>query len=157
MSSDLKADGVESPATRSQPPPERLPFPVEPATASAWAEVLRVLRVEAEAAPERDDRASLLQAVAELEESMLGDQPAAARSYLAAYNARAALRPPLDALVRLYRRRSSFANLGKLLDALDGLKAAGNSLFVVEHELDVIRRADWIVDVGPGAHTVTTC
>lgn len=112
MSSDLKADGVESPATRSQPPPERLPFPVEPATASAWAEVLRVLRAEAEAAPERDDRASLLHAVAELEESMLGDQPAAARSYLAAYNARAALRPPLDALVRLYRRRSSFANLG---------------------------------------------
>ena len=31
------------------------------------------------------------------------------------------------------------------------LKAAGNSLFVVEHELDVIRQADWIVDVGPGA------
>ena len=31
------------------------------------------------------------------------------------------------------------------------MKAAGNSLFVVEHELDVIRHADWIVDVGPGA------
>src|SRR6185369_12796478 len=30
-------------------------------------------------------------------------------------------------------------------------KAAGNSLFVVEHELDVIRHADWVVDVGPGA------
>jgi excinuclease ABC subunit A len=38
-----------------------------------------------------------------------------------------------------------------LLRALDGLKAAGNSLFVVEHDLDVIRRADWIVDVGPAA------
>jgi excinuclease ABC subunit A len=38
-----------------------------------------------------------------------------------------------------------------LLAALDRLKAAGNSLFVVEHELDVIRHADWIVDVGPGA------
>ena len=34
--------------------------------------------------------------------------------------------------------------------ALDRLKASGNSLFVVEHELDVIRHADWIVDVGPG-------
>ena len=34
--------------------------------------------------------------------------------------------------------------------ALDGLKAAGNSLFVVEHELDVMRHADWIVDVGSG-------
>ena len=38
-----------------------------------------------------------------------------------------------------------------LLRALDRLKAAGNTLFVVEHELDVIRHADWIVDVGPGA------
>ena len=38
-----------------------------------------------------------------------------------------------------------------LLRALGQLKAAGNSQFVVEHNLDVIRRADWIVDVGPGA------
>ena len=38
-----------------------------------------------------------------------------------------------------------------LLRALDRLKAAGNSLFVVEHELDVVRHADWIVDVGPDA------
>jgi excinuclease ABC subunit A len=36
-----------------------------------------------------------------------------------------------------------------LLRALDKLKAAGNSLFVVEHELDIIKHADWIVDVGP--------
>jgi excinuclease ABC subunit A len=38
-----------------------------------------------------------------------------------------------------------------LLDALAQLKAGGNSLFVVEHALDVIRKADWIVDVGPAA------
>jgi excinuclease ABC subunit A len=38
-----------------------------------------------------------------------------------------------------------------LLRALARLKAAGNSLFVIEHELDVMRHADWIVDVGPGA------
>ena len=38
-----------------------------------------------------------------------------------------------------------------LLTALDGLKAAGNSLFVVEHDLDLMRRADWLVDVGPDA------
>jgi excinuclease ABC subunit A len=43
------------------------------------------------------------------------------------------------------------ADTQALLDALDALKKSGNSLFVVEHELDVIRRADWIVDVGPGA------
>ena len=43
------------------------------------------------------------------------------------------------------------ADTEALLAALDGLKASGNSLFVVEHELDVIRHADWIVDVGPAA------
>ena len=43
------------------------------------------------------------------------------------------------------------ADTEALLRALDQLKAQGNSLFVVEHELDVIRHADWIVDVGPGA------
>jgi excinuclease ABC subunit A len=43
------------------------------------------------------------------------------------------------------------ADTEALLRALDRLKASGNSLFVVEHELDVIRAADWIVDVGPAA------
>src|ERR1700753_1981537 len=43
------------------------------------------------------------------------------------------------------------ADTEALLRALDRLKAAGTSLFVVEHDLDVIRHADWIVDVGPGA------
>src|SRR5665811_2125220 len=43
------------------------------------------------------------------------------------------------------------ADTEALLKTLDRLKACGNSLFIVEHELDVIRRADWIVDVGPGA------
>jgi excinuclease ABC subunit A len=38
-----------------------------------------------------------------------------------------------------------------LLAAFDRLKAAGNSLFVVEHEPDVIHHADWIVDIGPAA------
>jgi len=43
------------------------------------------------------------------------------------------------------------ADTEALLAALDDLKRAGNSLFVVEHDLDVIRRADWLVDVGPAA------
>ena len=38
-----------------------------------------------------------------------------------------------------------------LLRALDRLRASGNTLFVVEHDLDVIRHADWIVDIGPAA------
>ncbi|MBZ6077557.1 excinuclease ABC subunit UvrA [Microvirga puerhi] len=43
------------------------------------------------------------------------------------------------------------ADTEALLNALGQLKASGNSQFVVEHNLDVIRHADWIVDVGPGA------
>jgi excinuclease ABC subunit A len=43
------------------------------------------------------------------------------------------------------------ADTDALVVALDRLKASGNSLFVVEHDLDVIRHADWIVDVGPDA------
>ena len=43
------------------------------------------------------------------------------------------------------------ADTEALLRALDRLKAQGNSLFVVEHNFDVIRHADWIVDVGPEA------
>ena len=43
------------------------------------------------------------------------------------------------------------ADAAPLLGVLDQLKAAGNSLFVVEHDLDVVRRADWVVDIGPAA------
>jgi len=38
-----------------------------------------------------------------------------------------------------------------LYDALDQLRDAGNSVFVVEHDLDLMRRAQWLVDVGPEA------
>ncbi|MYW00346.1 excinuclease ABC subunit UvrA [Streptomyces sp. SID3343] len=43
------------------------------------------------------------------------------------------------------------ADTDALLVVLDRLRAAGNSLFVVEHRMTVARRAGWIVDVGPGA------
>jgi excinuclease ABC subunit A len=43
------------------------------------------------------------------------------------------------------------ADTAALLKALDRLKTSGNSLFVVEHDLDIIRHADWIVDIGPQA------
>lgn len=43
------------------------------------------------------------------------------------------------------------ADTEALLRALDRLKRAGNSIFVVEHEIEVIRHADWLVDVGPDA------
>jgi excinuclease ABC subunit A len=38
-----------------------------------------------------------------------------------------------------------------LVAALERLKASGNSLFVVEHDVSIMRRADWLVDVGPAA------
>lgn len=43
------------------------------------------------------------------------------------------------------------ADTQALLNILYKLKKAGNSIFVVEHEIEVIRNADWIIDVGPGA------
>ena len=43
------------------------------------------------------------------------------------------------------------ADSESLYAAFGQLKEAGNTLFVVEHDLEVMRRADWLVDVGPGA------
>ena len=42
-------------------------------------------------------------------------------------------------------------DVAALLGILDGLKERGNSLFIVEHSVAVMRHADWLVDIGPGA------
>lgn len=42
-----------------------------------------------------------------------------------------------------------FADVTTLLEVLYRLRAAGNTLVVIEHNLDVIRCADWIIDLGP--------
>ncbi len=39
----------------------------------------------------------------------------------------------------------------KLIKTMQALKEGGNSLIVVEHDSDIIRQADWIIDMGPGA------
>jgi excinuclease ABC subunit A len=44
-----------------------------------------------------------------------------------------------------------FYDVEKLLRAFDVLLSKGHSLVVVEHNLDVIRNADWIIDMGPDA------
>lgn len=43
------------------------------------------------------------------------------------------------------------ADVEPMLEVLEQLKASGNSLFVVEHDMDVVRRADWVIDIGPSA------
>jgi excinuclease ABC subunit A len=42
-----------------------------------------------------------------------------------------------------------FADIEKLLEVLQRLVDAGNTVVVIEHNLDVIKQADWIVDLGP--------
>ncbi len=42
-------------------------------------------------------------------------------------------------------------DVGRLVRTLEGLRDAGNSVVVVEHEEAILQAADWLVDVGPGA------
>ena len=42
-----------------------------------------------------------------------------------------------------------FEDVAKLLEVLNALVAMGNSVLIIEHNLDVIKSADWIVDLGP--------
>ncbi len=44
-----------------------------------------------------------------------------------------------------------FYDVEKLLKSFDALLDAGHSILVVEHNLDVIRNADWVIDLGPDA------
>jgi lipopolysaccharide biosynthesis regulator YciM len=109
--------------TISQPPEPLGPTPSRvppPPAADAVAEIegtVRRLRAELTASPDRARQARLLAEIADLEERA-GDEPAAARDYLAAYNADATFREPLEGLVRLLEKRRSLKNLGRLLDAL---------------------------------------
>jgi len=42
-----------------------------------------------------------------------------------------------------------FADVSKLLEVLHRLTDLGNSIIIIEHNMDVIRNADWIIDLGP--------
>ncbi|HEY5976206.1 MAG TPA: excinuclease ABC subunit UvrA, partial [Geobacteraceae bacterium] len=42
-----------------------------------------------------------------------------------------------------------FADIAKLLEVLQKLVAGGNTIVVIEHNLDVIKTADWLIDLGP--------
>ena len=43
-----------------------------------------------------------------------------------------------------------FEDVGRLLGCLERLVEAGNTVVVIEHNLDIVKRADWVVDLGPG-------
>jgi excinuclease ABC subunit A len=49
------------------------------------------------------------------------------------------------------------ADAEPLLAVLEQLKRSGNSVYVVEHNMDIVRRADWLVDVGPRAGEAGGC
>jgi excinuclease ABC subunit A len=42
-----------------------------------------------------------------------------------------------------------FDDVRKLLDVLQRLVDLGNTVLIIEHHLDVIKQADWIIDLGP--------
>ena len=42
-----------------------------------------------------------------------------------------------------------FADIAKLLEVLFKLRDAGNTVLIIEHNLDVVKSADWVVDLGP--------
>jgi len=42
-----------------------------------------------------------------------------------------------------------FDDVSKLLEVIHRLTDLGNSVIIIEHNLDVIRNADWIIDLGP--------
>jgi excinuclease ABC subunit A len=54
-----------------------------------------------------------------------------------------------------------FADVEKLLEVLHGFADAGNTVLVVEHNVDVIKTADWLIDLGPeggaGGGTIVAC
>ena len=43
------------------------------------------------------------------------------------------------------------SDVDRLMESLEGLRERGNSVVLVEHDERVVRRADWVVDLGPGA------
>ena len=43
------------------------------------------------------------------------------------------------------------ADVARLLDCFNSLLVVGHSLVVIEHNLDVVKSADYVIDLGPGA------
>src|SRR5262245_45016041 len=98
------------------------------------------LNAEQESATEPQNKALLLHELGVFEERA-GEEMEAAREFLAAFNAYAQFREPLEGLVRLLERKKSVKNLPKLLDAL--LRVAESP---VEKARALVKRAAFLSD-----------
>jgi hypothetical protein len=78
---------------------------------------LAALRAEQEAVPDRPRQAVLQYEVGHLYERRVGNDALAVKEYLSAFNLDVTFRPPLLALTRIFERRRSFRNLGRLYEA----------------------------------------
>ncbi len=87
------------------------------AAATEVRDAIAWLREEVAASQAKIRQARLLSEIGDVEERT-GDEPGAARDYLASFNADPSFREPLEGLIRLLDRRHSFRNLGKVIDAL---------------------------------------
>ncbi|NOY90328.1 MAG: hypothetical protein GXP55_03890, partial [Deltaproteobacteria bacterium] len=123
---DMSTAEVEilPPTPRAPPPPPTPsgdPAPVTPPT-TAGADAspddrVAGLRAEITAAEEPSAQAALHFELGALLEDEHGDAAGAVKEYLRAFNAEASFRPPLLALLRIFERRRSAKNLGRLYDA----------------------------------------
>jgi hypothetical protein len=108
--------------------------------------VVARLRLEADSAPSVMRRARLLLEIAELEERA-GNEAAAAKEYLAAFNADPEFREPLEGLLRLLERRRSQDNMGPLVDALvHSAETADDKAraFLVQAAFFGLVQSDWV-------------
>ncbi len=135
--------------TPSQPPEAFLGSRIPPPPIDALKEVQGLLtRLRAEAAGSDDParKARLLYEIGEIEERS-GDEAAAARDYLAAYNADPQFRESIEALLRLLERRRSLRNLGKLVETIARAAETGD-----EEVRAKVLRAFFLEDVGGDVH-----
>jgi tetratricopeptide (TPR) repeat protein len=90
--------------------------PSEPASDAIEARIA-MLRAEAEVAADPTVRAAIQYEIGLLFETERAEEVQAVRQYLSAYNTDPTFAPPLSALIRIFERRRSFHNLGRLYEA----------------------------------------
>ena len=122
-----------APPTPAPPAPAAAPA-VERPSAAGSSEREAALRAEIAAAEDPSVQAALHFELGALLEDETRDAAAAVKEYLRAFNADAAFHPPLSALLRIFERRRSAKNLGRLYDAQR--KAAGTPRQQAEAAVD---------------------